>query len=62
MNGLETYRKIVSLCPGQRAIIASGYSETEEVRETQRLGAGQYVKKPYTMVTIGQAVRAELDR
>ncbi len=62
INGLETYKRILEFRPEQRAIIASGYSETEEVKETQRLGAGPYVKKPYTMATIGIAVRSELDR
>jgi YesN/AraC family two-component response regulator len=38
--------RIISKYPQQKAIIASGYSETERVREAQRLGAGRYVKKP----------------
>ncbi|MBW2458178.1 MAG: response regulator, partial [Deltaproteobacteria bacterium] len=46
---LDTYKKILQLHPGQRAIIASGYAETERVREAQQLGAGQYVKKPYLL-------------
>lgn len=62
MDGLDTYREIIKLRPGQRAIITSGYSETERVREAQRLGAGAYVKKPYTLEKIGLAVRAELDK
>jgi DNA-binding NarL/FixJ family response regulator len=32
------------------------------VREAQRLGATGYVKKPYTLETIGLAVREALDR
>jgi len=47
--------------PEQKAIIASGYSETGRVREAQRLGAGTYIKKPYTLEKIGMAVRAALD-
>jgi len=62
MDGLDTYRKILEIHPGQKAIIASGFSETDRVREAQRLGAGQYMKKPYTMEKIGLAVRMELDR
>ena len=62
MDGLETYKRILEDHPGQRAIIASGFSETEQVREAQRLGAGSYVKKPYLMEKIGLAVRRELDR
>ena len=61
-DGLATYRAILSYKPHQRAIIASGYSETARVHEMQRLGAGGYVKKPYTLEKIGLAVRKELDR
>lgn len=62
MDGLETYRKILQLHPAQKAIIASGYSESERVKEAQRLGAGAYVKKPYLMEKMAVAVREELDR
>lgn len=62
IDGLETYRRIVDRHPGQKAIIASGFSETERVRAAQRLGAGQYIKKPYTLEKIGMAVQTELPR
>ena len=60
MDGLDTYRKIIKLHPEQKAIIASGFSETERVKEAQKLGAGQYVKKPYTLQNIGVAAGNEL--
>lgn len=60
MNGCQTYREIVRMRPGQKAIIASGFAETADVREAQRLGAGAFVKKPYTIDTIGIAIKAEL--
>jgi CheY-like chemotaxis protein len=62
INGLETYKRILDLHPGQKAIIASGFSETENVKEAQRLGAGAYLKKPYMMEKIGVAVKAELKK
>ncbi|HEX9653315.1 MAG TPA: 7TM diverse intracellular signaling domain-containing protein, partial [bacterium] len=57
IDGLETYQQIVAIRPGTRAIVASGYSETDRVKETQKLGAGRYIKKPYTLEKIGLAVR-----
>ena len=60
IDGLETYKRILKLHPGQKAIIASGFSETEQVKEAQRLGAGRYIKKPYTLEKIGIAIREEL--
>ena len=62
MSGLETYRKIVDIRPRQKAIITSGFSETKDVKEAQKLGAGRYIKKPYTMEKIGLAVKEELER
>ncbi len=62
IDGLETYKRILKLYPKQKAIIASGYSETERVREAQKLGAGAYIRKPYLMEKIGKAVKNELER
>ena len=62
IDGLETYKRILELHPGQKAIIVSGFSETESVKAAQRLGAGAYVKKPYLLEKIGLAVRKELDK
>jgi two-component system cell cycle sensor histidine kinase/response regulator CckA len=62
MDGLETYKRLLELHPRQKAIIASGFSETDKVAEAQRLGAGAYVKKPYFMEGLGIAVKHELDR
>ncbi len=60
MDGLETYRRIIRRRPGQKAVIASGFAETDSVREAQRLGAGRYIKKPYSMEELGKAVKGEL--
>jgi len=62
IDGLETYKRITELHPGQKAIIASGFSESERVKQAQKLGAGGYVKKPYLLKKIGVAVRTELDK
>ena len=56
MDGLDTYKKITAIRPGQKALIASGFSETQRVREAHRLGAGAYVRKPYTIQSIARAV------
>lgn len=60
IDGLETYKKILKFHPGQKAIIASGFSESEQVKEAQKIGAGSYLKKPYSFEKIGLAVKAEL--
>jgi CheY-like chemotaxis protein len=62
LDGLDTYRKILETRPGQRAIIASGYAETERVKQARDLGAGDYIKKPYALSRLGSSVRKELDK
>ena len=62
IDGLETYRQVCETNPHQKAIIVSGFSETDRVRKTLEMGAGAYVRKPYLLEKLGLAVRKELDR
>ncbi|MGZ3594132.1 MAG: PAS domain S-box protein [Syntrophales bacterium] len=62
IDGLDTYKRILEINPNQKAIIVSGFSETERVSQVQALGAGAYVKKPYLLERLGLAVRKELAR
>jgi two-component system cell cycle sensor histidine kinase/response regulator CckA len=62
INGRETYERIIEILPNQKAIIISGFAETEDVKEAQKLGAGKYIKKPLTLERIGIAVKEELEK
>ena len=62
MDGLDTYKKILEIHPSQKAIIASGFSETGRVKELQSLGAGTYIRKPFLLEKIGLAVKEELEK
>ena len=62
LDGLDTYKKIIETHPGQKAIIASGFSETDRVKELQSLGAGTYIRKPLLLEKIGLAVKEELGK
>ena len=62
INGRETYERIIKIHPNQKAIIASGFAETDEVREAQSLGAGHFIKKPFTLEKIGFALKDELEK
>jgi YesN/AraC family two-component response regulator len=57
MDGLETFRAILEYYPEQRAVIASGYAETDRVKDALEMGVGRYLKKPYSMEALGKAVR-----
>lgn len=62
INGRQTYEEIIRIRPGQKAVIASGYSKTREVDISQELGAGKYLRKPYTLAKLGIAVKEELEK
>jgi len=61
MDGLDTFIEIRKLNPLQKAIIASGFSETHRVHKMQELGAGEYLRKPYTIAQLGRAVSAAIN-
>jgi len=62
INGRETYERITKIHPNQKAIIVSGFAETDDVKEAQKLGAGQYIKKPFYLEKIGMAIKDELGK
>jgi PAS domain S-box-containing protein len=57
INGRETYEQILKKNPAQKAIIASGFSEDEEVKKIRELGIIQFIEKPYTVAQIGIAIK-----
>jgi len=62
IDGLETYRRILEIRPHQKAVIVSGFTETDRVKEARELGAEAYVKKPYVLERIGLAIRGTLQK
>jgi two-component system cell cycle sensor histidine kinase/response regulator CckA len=62
IDGMETYRRILEINPEQKAVIVSGFSESDRVRKAQEMGTGAFVQKPYILEKIGLAIRKELDR
>ena len=60
LSGFQTYKEIIKKYPNQKAIIASGYSQNKDVESTLKLGAGRFIKKPYTIDFLGKAMKHEL--
>jgi CheY-like chemotaxis protein len=61
IDGAETYRQLVEMCPGQRAILLSGFAETDRVELALTLGAGPFLHKPVSMEQLAVVVRQSLD-
>ena len=60
MTGCQTYREILKLYPSQKAIITSGFSKSDDVKATLRLGASGFLRKPYLTVQLGKIVKKAL--
>ncbi len=61
INGRETFERILEFSPGQKAIIASGFSETAEVQRVLELGACLFMRKPYTIYQFALALKQGLE-
>lgn len=61
LTGRQTYAEVTKRFPGLKAIIVSGFSADNEVQETQMIGAGHFVKKPFTIQQLGTAIRESLN-
>ena len=62
MDGRETYEAIIKVRPGQKAIIVSGFAESDDVKQIQKSGAGAFIKKPLTLESLGRAVKEEISK
>jgi two-component system cell cycle sensor histidine kinase/response regulator CckA len=59
-DGLEIFKAIRARRPSQKAIITSGFSETDRVKEALRLGASGYLKKPFISKELGALLHSAL--
>ena len=59
-DGLHTYKQMRDYKPDLKAVIISGFQETEWVQEAQKLGAGRFLEKPFKFEELGAAVQKEL--
>ena len=60
-DGVETYKKLIELRPGQKAVMVSGFADIARIVEARKMGLRQCIQKPYTLEGLGKAVREELD-
>jgi PAS domain S-box-containing protein len=62
LNGAQTYQQIVEFHPFQKAVIASGFSRSDDVKAALNLGMADFVKKPYSMEQLGKIIKEVLSK
>jgi len=62
INGFETYREALKIRPDQKAILASGYFRPEDRQTSETLGIRQHLTKPYSILSLAQALHQEIFR
>jgi len=60
ISGREFYEIMIEKWPAQKTLIVSGFAESQDVRIIQVAGAGPFLKKPYTIAELGNAIRKAL--
>lgn len=60
MDGCTTYAEIIKQRPDQKALVVSGYSESEQLDRIITLGVRDYLVKPYTVEQLARAVKKNL--
>ncbi|WP_456385325.1 response regulator [Desulfolithobacter sp.] len=60
MNGRQCYEQMLRFKPNLKAVIASGFSESDEVKKTLAQGASAFIRKPYTMTELGNVIHTAL--
>lgn len=61
MNGLEAYKQFAKICPGQKAVIVSGFSESSDVKNALDAGVSEFLGKPYAGEQLALAVKRTLN-
>jgi DNA-binding NtrC family response regulator len=62
MSGIETLRQIKASHPGVEVIMLTGHATVETAIDGMKLGAFDYLLKPYEMETLLQKLQAATDR
>jgi CheY-like chemotaxis protein len=60
-DGVETFKRILTHSPGQKAVLVSGFADLARIGEARKLGVGECIQKPYTSESLGRAIRKVID-
>jgi signal transduction histidine kinase len=62
MDGLQVLKELKAIDPDIEVILLSGYETIEYVREAMRLGASEYITKPYEVDSLRSSVEGAMAR
>lgn len=62
MNGMEVLRRVAHTRPDVRVIIVTAFGTVENAVEAMRLGAVDFIQKPFSLQEIRELVRRVMDR
>lgn len=60
LDGLETFRCIKKILPRVKVIMMTAYGEMDIILEAMKLGAANYVTKPFDVVAVLQEVKEHI--
>jgi two-component system cell cycle sensor histidine kinase/response regulator CckA len=60
LTGKECMRRILEINPAARIVAASGFSVEGTGDELMQMGAGEFIKKPYTVLALARALKKVL--
>ncbi len=60
IDGKQTYEQITEIHPDQKAILLSGLGDCSRVNEAMELGFNSFLKKPFSLVQLGLAIKTVL--
>ncbi len=59
-DGLRTYQELAKVQSDIKTLLVSGFTETDQVEEAQTLGAGPFLRKPFTLEAMGTLLKSVL--
>ena len=62
VSGITVLERLKLLKPDMKVVMMTGFATTDTILEASRLGACEYLSKPYDLVTIHAAVSKSMQR
>lgn len=58
MDGVEVYRELIKINPDVKVLISTGYANTQQTMELEKMGVTNFLRKPYRQSDLVDAVNA----